>query len=193
MPQARSYITNAVVQHKGKVYVVGGYDEGEYLQSVAVYDIAAEEWSVLPTEMMGHRRYHAAAVHGNKIYVLGGTDEGYTALRSVEVYDIATGQWSMMPVAMNVARSTFAAAVHGDNLYAIGGFDADAQHTMEVLSLPSPLPWTPTRHSTFPHSFKRTVYTLMHCFARTNTLPDDVLFKIIWLLDRTAFKQPALA
>jgi hypothetical protein len=33
----------------------------------------------------------------------------------------------------------------------------------------------------------------MHCFARTNALPDDVLFKIIWLLDRTAFKQPALA
>jgi hypothetical protein len=30
----------------------------------------------------------------------------------------------------------------------------------------------------------------MHCFARTNTLPNDVLFKIIWLLLRTAFKQP---
>jgi hypothetical protein len=64
---------------------------------------------------------------------------------------------------------------------------------MEVLALPSILPWTPTRHTAFSHSFKRTVYTLMHCFARTNTLPDDVLFKIIWLLDRTAFKQPALA
>jgi hypothetical protein len=61
---------------------------------------------------------------------------------------------------------------------------------MEVLALPSPLPWTPTRHSTFPHSFKRTVFILMHCFARTNSLPDDVLFKIIWLLLRTAFKQP---
>jgi N-acetylneuraminic acid mutarotase len=193
MPQARTEINNAVVQHKGKLYVVGGGCAGEYLQSVAVYDIAAEAWSVLPADMMVHRQRHAAAVHCNKIYVLGGMDEGYTALRSVEVYDIATGQWSMMPVAMNVARSTFAAAVHGDNLYAIGGFDADAQHTMEVLALPSPLPWTPTRHSTFPHSFKRTVYTLMHCFARTNALPDDVLFKIIWLLDRTAFKQPALA
>jgi hypothetical protein len=44
-------------------------------------------------------------------------------------------------------------------------------------------PWTPTRHTTFPNSFKRTVYTLMHCFARTNALPDDVLFIIIWLLD----------
>ncbi len=50
---------------------------------------------------------------------------------------------------------------------------------MEVLALPSILPWTPTRHSTFPNSFKRTVYTLMCCFARTNTLPDDVLFKIM--------------
>jgi hypothetical protein len=99
----------------------------------------------------------------------------------------------MMSGEMNEARRYFAAAVHGDNLYAMGGFDTDAQHTMEVLALPSILPWTPTRHSTFPHSFKRTVYTLMHCFARTNALPDDVLFKIIWLLDRTACKQPALA
>jgi hypothetical protein len=99
----------------------------------------------------------------------------------------------MMSGEMNEARSTFAAAVHGDNLYAMGGYGTDAQHTMEVLALPSPLPWTHTRHSTFPHSFKRTVYTLVHCFARTDALPDDVLFMIIWLLDRTAFKQPALA
>jgi N-acetylneuraminic acid mutarotase len=194
MPQARTIISNDVVQHKGKVYVVGGVGREEgWLQRVAVYDIAAEEWSVLPVEMMVNRRVHAAAVHGNKIYVLGGMDEGYVALRSVEVYDIAAGEWSMMPGEMHVARSTFAAAVHGDNLYAMGGFNTDARHTMEVLALPSILPWTPTRHTTFPHAFKWTVYTLMHCFARTNTLPDDVLFKIIWLLDWSAFKQPALA
>jgi N-acetylneuraminic acid mutarotase len=35
MPQAREYIINAVVQHKGKVFVVGGFDRGgEWLQSV---------------------------------------------------------------------------------------------------------------------------------------------------------------
>jgi N-acetylneuraminic acid mutarotase len=195
MPQARSGIANAVVQHKGKVYVVGGVDGGEWLQSVAVYDVAAEEWSVLPAEMLVHRENHAAAVHGSKIYVLGGGDEGYTPLRSVSVYDITAVEWSMLSVEMNMARCSFAAAVHGDNLYAIGGnrgIDTEAQHT-EVLALPPPLPWTPSRHYTFPNSFKRTVSTLMHCFARTNSLPDDVLFKIIWLLLRTAFKQPALA
>jgi hypothetical protein len=101
----------------------------------------------------------------------------------------------MLPVEMKVARAWFAAAVHGNNLYAIGGMGADAGHTVEVLELPSLLPWTTTRHSTFPNSFKRTVYTLLGCFARTNTLPDDVLFKILWLLDRSAFKQkmPLLA
>jgi N-acetylneuraminic acid mutarotase len=191
MPQARAWISNAVVQHNGKVYVVGGVGGEEWLKSVAVYDIAAEAWSVLPAEMMVNRRRHAAAVHGSKIYVLGGgrEGEGYTPLRSVEVYDIAAGEWSMMSGEMQVARKMFAAAVHGDNMYAVGGHGDDAAHTTEVLALPSSLPWTPTRHSTFPNSFKRTVSTLMHCFARTNTLPDDVLFKIIWLLLRTAFKQ----
>lgn len=144
MPQARTSINNAVVQHKGKVYVVGGLGwRGEYLQRVAVYDIAAEEWSVLPAEMMENRRAHAAAVHGNQIYLLGGV--GHTTLRSVEVYDIAAGEWSMISVEMQVARSAFAAAVHGDNLYAIGGMSVEAQHAMEVLTLPSrgPQPGTP--------------------------------------------------
>jgi hypothetical protein len=104
-------------------------------------------------------------------------------LRSVEVYDIAAVEWSMVSVEMNVVQHRLAAAVHGDNLCAIGGYSADARHTMEVLALPPILPWTPTRHSTFPNSFKRTVYTLMHCCARTNALPDDVLFKIFWLLE----------
>jgi hypothetical protein len=40
-----------------------------------VYGIAAENWSVLPTEMMVNRPFCAAAVHGNKIYVLGAEDE----------------------------------------------------------------------------------------------------------------------
>jgi N-acetylneuraminic acid mutarotase len=193
MPQGRTFINNAVVQHKGKVYVVGGFGGGEWLQSVAVYDIAAEAWSVLPAEMLVDRREHAAAVHGSKIYVLGGRDEGNTPLRSVEVYDIAAGEWNMVSGAMQVVRSRFAAAVHGDNLYAIGGYDDEDDQIMEVLALPSPLPWTPTRHSTFPNSFKRSVFTLMQCFVRTNALPDDVLFKIIWLFKRSAFKQQSLS
>jgi N-acetylneuraminic acid mutarotase len=182
MPQGRTAINNAIVQHKGKLYVVGGYTWVHgYLQSVAVYDVAAEAWSVLPAEMMVHCQAHAAAVHCNKIYVLGGWDEGYTALRSVEVYDIAAGEWSMMAAEMNEPRQQLAAAVHGGNLYAIGGGpNDDAAFTMEVLTLPGPPSWTPSRHSTVPRSLKRIVYTLMHCFARTNALPDDMLFKIIW-------------
>jgi N-acetylneuraminic acid mutarotase len=199
MPQGRSDITNGVVVHKRKIYVVGGISDGEDdLRSLAVYDIVAEEWSVLPAEMVVTRRGCAAAVHGNKIYALGGEEgEEATSLRSVEVYDIATGNWSTMSTEMKLARAVCAAAVHGDNVYAIGGIvddsaDIDDDRTMEVLRLPSLLPWTPARHATFPHSFKRTVFTLLCCFARTNALPDDVLFMIMWLLVRSAFKQPTL-
>jgi hypothetical protein len=31
------------------------------------------------------------------------------------------------------------------------------------------------------------VYAIVCCFARTNALPDDVLLKIVWLVDREAF------
>jgi hypothetical protein len=130
--------------------------------------------------------------------VLGGRDEGNTALRSVEVYDIAAGEWNMVSGAMQVARSYFAAAVYGDNLYAIGGSGADACHTMEVLALPSPFPWTITRHSTFPLSFKRTVFTVLLCAARQEIFPwgcnpDDLVCEIMWWLDRSAFSQPLSA
>jgi N-acetylneuraminic acid mutarotase len=190
MPQPRAYITNGVVQHKGKVYVVGG-STGVDLRSVAVYDITTAAWSMLSAEMMVDRRDCATAVHGNKIYVLGGRDaQQNSSLSSVGIYDTVGGAWNTMSVEMQVARFHLAAAVHGDNMFAVGGFGgADAIHTMEVLTLPSPLPWTPTRHTTFPHSVQRAVYTLMCSFARNNTLPDDVLFKIVWLLGRFAFQR----
>jgi hypothetical protein len=125
--------------------------------------------------------------------VLGGQeDEGEPPLRIVEVYDITDGNWSTLSSEMKVGRAFFAAAVCGDSLYAIGGASVDARHTIEMLALPPLLPWTPTQHTTFPHSFQRAVYTLVCCFARTNTLPDDVLFRIMWLLDLSAFKHQAL-
>jgi hypothetical protein len=130
--------------------------------------------------------------------VSGGADyskEELTALSGVEVYDIRTGGWSLMPTEMTVARHRFAAAMHGDKLYAIGGEDHDARHTMEVLAPPSLFPWTPTHpHYLFPNSFKRIVYSLFCCFVRTNAIPYDVLFKIMWLLHWSAFfKHSALA
>jgi N-acetylneuraminic acid mutarotase len=193
LAESHSKISNTVVEHKGKVYVVGGdprerltFPHFSNLQRVAVYDIAAEAWSLLPAEMPCTRLNFAAAVHGNKIYVVGG-DDGWESMSSVMVYDIDGGDWSLMPVEMTSERGCLAVSVLGDNLYAIGGLDTDEQ-TMEVLALPSPLPWTPTQHSTFPNSFKRTVYTLMCCFARTNSLPEDALFAIIWLSGRFAFE-----
>jgi hypothetical protein len=72
MPQPRAYINSAVVQHTGKVYVVGGRssdlhgngETDEDLQSVAVYDTAAEEWSVLPANMLVYRAMCAVVLCG---------------------------------------------------------------------------------------------------------------------------------
>jgi hypothetical protein len=184
------------VQHKARIYVIGGFTDDENLTSVAVYDIAAEEWSVLPTEVSYGRHIGAAAVHNNTIYVLGGSEDSaeespsISNSRIVEVYDIAAGEWSVLPVEMKVGRNKFAAAVHGNHLYAVGGEGDDAGRSIEMLALPSLLPWIPTRHLTFPHSFKSTVFTMLCCFARTNALPEDMLFKIMRLVDRSAFAQP---
>ena len=53
----------------------------------------------------------------------------------------------------------------------------------DVIKYPSYSPWTPSKHKTLPTASKSIIVTLMYCFARTNIIPDEILFKIIWLLD----------
>jgi hypothetical protein len=85
MPHARKFSASAV--YKGKLYVVGGENiEEETLRSVAVFDLATQHWSLLPTEMATPRSAHGAVVCGDKLYVVGGDDEEDAYLDSVEVY-----------------------------------------------------------------------------------------------------------
>ena len=117
MTTARQFPSAAAVG--GKVYVVGGYFGGSYLNANEEYDPAANTWAtkaVMPTG----RSYFAAAAVGGKLYAVGGSTATVSYLNTNEEYDPVANTWSAK-AAMPTARNYFTAASIGGKLYAVGG------------------------------------------------------------------------
>ena len=79
----------------GKIYVVGGKQQGSRVGDLYVYDPATDQWEIeapMPTE----RDHVQAATLGGKLYAFGGFIGSYPSgvTDVVEVYDPATGDWS---------------------------------------------------------------------------------------------------
>jgi hypothetical protein len=80
----------------GIVYVAGGHDNNKTaLRSAMAYDVAKDEWVVLPN-MARERDECKAIFHAGKLRVIGGycTDMQGRFERSAEVFDVGAGQWS---------------------------------------------------------------------------------------------------
>jgi len=102
MEVSRRLIDVAVLD--GKLYAVGGYNEGDQtLSSVERYDPAANAWEEVAPMAEG-RDTHAVAVLDGKLYAVGGEDSASNPRSSVERYDPATNVWEPV-VEMAMARS----------------------------------------------------------------------------------------
>jgi len=111
---------HGVVEVEGKLYIVGGYDGQQYLDSLYCLDMSTMIWEEM-SSMMSKRCYIATTVFEGKIFALGGHD-GSSRLKTVEMYDPSSNMWIEMP-SMNRRRSDFGATVLEGKLFAVGGFD----------------------------------------------------------------------
>lgn len=115
----------AAVALSGRIYVIGGRDEENVLETVEVYDPVEARWTSGP-ELEDPREGHAAVVLGGRIYVLGGVDEDGEPAATIEVFDPAVGEWESLedeqPGNGPGAVIGFGAVVVGDALYTFGGF-----------------------------------------------------------------------
>jgi len=111
---------HGVVELEGKLYIVGGYDGQQYLDSLYCLDMSTMIWEEM-SSMMSKRCYIATTVFDGKIFALGGHD-GSSRLKTVEMYDPSSNMWTEMP-SMKYRRSDFGATVHDGKLFAVGGFD----------------------------------------------------------------------
>ena len=103
----------------GKLYVVGGNTGFEALESVEVYDLQTNKWS-LAAPMATARSAHGVAALDGQLYAFGGASWEGEWLSSMEVYDPQTNTWRLAPP-MSVARSAFGSCVVDDILYVFGG------------------------------------------------------------------------
>ncbi|KAK6016774.1 kelch repeat protein [Ostertagia ostertagi] len=77
----------------GKIYVCGGYDGAQFLNSVECFDPVTMRWS--PVTPMNIKRSRVSLVsNANSIYAIAGYD-GMSNLSSMEVYREETDQWEL--------------------------------------------------------------------------------------------------
>ncbi len=111
----------AVVSVCGKVYAVGGRDDGRFHASCEMFDPATNKWTAIP-DMKECRSYCAACAIGDKLYVIGGHAGfygDYIEYSSAEVFDTVTQEWSSVPN-MTTERGGCAAVSVGNKIYVFG-------------------------------------------------------------------------
>lgn len=132
---------SAVVVSNGVIYVIGGVDGRDFLDTVEFARIredgSLDPWQAAP-RLNEARGFTAAAVHNGAIYVVGGGNgpNGENLLRSVERAviqgDGSLGPWQTQANAMIVPRRCSKVILKGDTLYSFGGFGGALLDTVET-------------------------------------------------------------
>jgi kelch-like protein 10 len=131
------------------IYIVGGYDGTNYLNTVQSYNPITKNWQ--DCACMYHSRcYVSACSQDGKIYALGGFN-GISRTNSAERYSSSLNQWEMIP-AMHFTRSDASAASLSGKIYIVGGFDGeDVLNSVEMFD-PVTKEWTLIRPMESPRS-----------------------------------------
>ena len=75
------------------IYVIGGQtDNNNYTNSMEVYHLNADTWTILPEMMFGRREFRCACIE-DRILVVGGYIED-AATDRVEMFNISTNSWT---------------------------------------------------------------------------------------------------
>jgi hypothetical protein len=132
-PSARSL--HAAASLNGILYVFGGYDGVQRVNTFHAFSFAEKRWSpVLPSAIGGGggastppspRDRHVAVAFGNSFYVHGGFD-GTSRVSDFWGFDFSSMTWREVVVSSGrppSPRHSHAAVVHRHSLYVFGGYD----------------------------------------------------------------------
>ena len=116
----------------GKLYVVGGKTNSNYVSTMYIYDPAADAWSLGP-DLPGPAVENPAVVALNgKLYAFGGSIAPFSgAVTNAAVYDPVTNSWTIL-TPMTTARSGPTAQSVNGLIYVVGGMDGSGASLSSV-------------------------------------------------------------
>ncbi|CAF2037873.1 unnamed protein product [Rotaria magnacalcarata] len=113
-----------VISTNNKIFVVGGYDRGDCLDTIEQFNPIDGKWKILSAPMNSRRGRVSAAMVNNRIYVCGGSD-GQQELFTGEYYDLKSmNKW--LPIKDLDTPVAHGAMCSDDSyIYLIGGCEGD--------------------------------------------------------------------
>ncbi|MCL6589590.1 MAG: hypothetical protein K6U80_06515 [Firmicutes bacterium] len=102
-----------------KIYIIGGYGNGNYSNVVEEYDPSANFWTYRAALPTARASLSAIAVEG-RIYAIGGGNDTETYSNIVEEYNPETNSWITKPTIVT-KRVNFGIAELNGSIYIIGG------------------------------------------------------------------------
>lgn len=106
----------ALAQLAGKVYLIGGEQQGSATGAVYAYEPATDTWRTVASLPTPRTNLTAVALNGT-LYAIGGLANG-AASTVVEIYDPAADRWSSGP-SLLAPMADFGAAVLDGRIYAM--------------------------------------------------------------------------
>ncbi|KAF1750931.1 hypothetical protein GCK72_017482 [Caenorhabditis remanei] len=109
----------AVASNKSQIFIIGGVNNGSWLQNVEMYDKNKDRRRDCKKLKRGRTRT-SAGFHNNKMYVAGGYDSTY--MSSVEIFDPDHGDWRDGPSLKRARADGVVVSCNGE-LFVLGGFN----------------------------------------------------------------------
>lgn len=123
----------AAAYTSGKVYVLGGVKDDDYVTQYLSYEIASSTWAYIP-KTTNDRVYPASVALNNKIYLMGGSyidsNNEVVYLNTASIFDPALGTWQSIS-SMPTARAGAIAVTYNNQIYVIGGFSNTVSGSIE--------------------------------------------------------------
>lgn len=113
--------TAAAAVNFGPIFVIGGWDGQNVLDTTLRYDPLSDSWRQLPSKPTAVRDIQAVIL-GGKIFVPGGLLGDGNVSGVLEVFDPQSEEWSTAQ-ALPEPRSAYSLAVFEGRIYLFGGWD----------------------------------------------------------------------